>query len=404
MSVAGCGGGGGGTNESNPPAAPTYYEDVAPILQQHCVACHSPGNIAPFALETYADARTVAAAMKAATAAGTMPPYHIDDTGDCNTYHDARVLADAEKATLAAWADQGAAEGDPKDAPPPYVPETGLEHPDAIMDPGVSYTPNIELSDDYRCFIVDPHLAEDAFLVGYQVAPGQPSEVHHIVAFTIDTPEDEATAQALDDQDPGAGYQCFGGPGTAAPRTLLGWAPGTVVTHYPAGTGLRLMANRKVVMQVHYNLAAGAKPDRTKVLLELAPSVEHEATITGVGDFNLNIPPGRSDWKESAKTPFPALPAPITVHGVFPHMHTLGRTLRVELQRDGASSCMVNVPDYSFSWQQFYFYENPLIIAAGGPGDIQIDCHYDSIGMRDTVHFGEGTGDEMCLAGFYITY
>lgn len=92
------------------------------------------------------------------------------------------------------------------------------------------------------------------------------------------------------------------------------------------------------------------------------------------------------------------------MHGVFPHMHTLGRKLHVDVERGGKKQCMVDVPDYTFSWQQFYFYEKPVVIAAGGPGDIRITCEYDSTGIRDMVHFGEGTGDEMCLAGFYITY
>ena len=37
---------------------PTFYHDVLPILQNHCQSCHRPGEIAPFPLVTYAQART----------------------------------------------------------------------------------------------------------------------------------------------------------------------------------------------------------------------------------------------------------------------------------------------------------------------------------------------------------
>jgi len=41
----------------------TFTKDVAPILFAHCVTCHRPGDIAPFSLLTYQDARPWAAAI-----------------------------------------------------------------------------------------------------------------------------------------------------------------------------------------------------------------------------------------------------------------------------------------------------------------------------------------------------
>ena len=40
-------------------ASPTFHRDVEPLLQEHCMSCHSPGNIAPFSLTTYDAARSV---------------------------------------------------------------------------------------------------------------------------------------------------------------------------------------------------------------------------------------------------------------------------------------------------------------------------------------------------------
>jgi hypothetical protein len=31
----------------------TYYRDVLPILQKHCLACHRPGQIAPISFLSY---------------------------------------------------------------------------------------------------------------------------------------------------------------------------------------------------------------------------------------------------------------------------------------------------------------------------------------------------------------
>src|SRR5437773_9431190 len=37
--------------------APTFTENIAPIIFQNCVSCHRPGEIGPFPLLTYQDVR-----------------------------------------------------------------------------------------------------------------------------------------------------------------------------------------------------------------------------------------------------------------------------------------------------------------------------------------------------------
>ena len=52
----------------------TFHEDVVPVLQNRCQACHRPGEAAPFSMLTYKDARPWASAMKRAVVSRTMPP------------------------------------------------------------------------------------------------------------------------------------------------------------------------------------------------------------------------------------------------------------------------------------------------------------------------------------------
>src|SRR5882672_10883900 len=44
----------------------TFNNQVVRIFQQHCQTCHRPGNVAPFSLTTYADARPWARAIREA--------------------------------------------------------------------------------------------------------------------------------------------------------------------------------------------------------------------------------------------------------------------------------------------------------------------------------------------------
>ena len=57
------------------PARPTYARDVAPVLRTNCVQCHRPGQVGPFPLETYEQARKRAHDIASVTAERLMPPW-----------------------------------------------------------------------------------------------------------------------------------------------------------------------------------------------------------------------------------------------------------------------------------------------------------------------------------------
>ncbi|MDB5351867.1 MAG: Copper type ascorbate-dependent monooxygenase, C-terminal domain protein [Planctomycetota bacterium] len=80
---------------------PTYNKDVAPILQRQCQDCHRPGQVAPFSLLTFHQARKRAADLVSVTAEKRMPPWHAS-TIEGGPFKDARVLSAAEIATIAA--------------------------------------------------------------------------------------------------------------------------------------------------------------------------------------------------------------------------------------------------------------------------------------------------------------
>ena len=103
-------------------ASPTFARDVAPILYQHCAACHHPGEVAPFPLLTYRDAAKRAKLIATVTASRYMPPWQPEP--GYGHFQGERRLSDADIATLRRWAEAGAPEGDPAQLPPPpHFPE-----------------------------------------------------------------------------------------------------------------------------------------------------------------------------------------------------------------------------------------------------------------------------------------
>src|SRR5262245_4313442 len=100
------------TEQSSPV---TFSKDVLPILQKNCQSCHRPGQIGPMSLLSYPEARPWAKAIKAAVATRKMPPW-TDDPNYGHLTND-RSLKHSDVDILVKWADTGAAEGNPKDAP-----------------------------------------------------------------------------------------------------------------------------------------------------------------------------------------------------------------------------------------------------------------------------------------------
>ena len=88
------------------PAGPvTYSEDVAPILLENCASCHRPGEVAPFNLLTYDDARQRARQIAESVEHRFMPPWKPKP--GIGEFDNERRLTEAEIATLRQWVADG---------------------------------------------------------------------------------------------------------------------------------------------------------------------------------------------------------------------------------------------------------------------------------------------------------
>jgi Copper type II ascorbate-dependent monooxygenase, C-terminal domain len=407
---------------TDPSVAPaprlTYYQDVAPLLATRCAPCHSDGNIAPFSLTSYSDAMTYASLIKPAVANHLMPPMPPDTTGDCPQIYDARVMPDAERAALIAWVDGGAQPGDPATAAPILPPAGALGAPSAVYDSGLDYTSTYAGSDEYRCFVVDPKLAATFNLVAVGVTSTNPAIVHHTIVYA-QLPQFQAAVDALDAADPLPGYECFGGPGWAGAISIGAAAVGSLPKPFPAGSGAPLPAGTRYVVQVHYNFDNARGANRIAVEAWSAAHLTQIPHGLTTANYTFVIPAGAVGVTATAMGQFTTTPLdgaqtrPGNLWSVFPHMHQIGSAIRVDLLRaDGSRSCVINIPKWDFHWQGAYTFARPIQVNAGDR--LQTTCVWDNSPAHQPlvngvpqqprdVRFGEGSTDEMCLAGVTLT-
>src|SRR5438874_999147 len=166
-------------------ANPTFNRDVAPILYKNCVSCHRPGEIAPMSLMDYKSARPWAKSIRSAVLTGKMPPWFADPKYG-HFSNDSR-LSDRDTATIRAWVDGGAVEGDPKDLPaqPVFAEGWQLGKPDVIIDIGQDFQVP-EGNDRYEYFTVSTNFTEGKWVRAAQILPGNRQVVHHAHVYLLD--------------------------------------------------------------------------------------------------------------------------------------------------------------------------------------------------------------------------
>lgn len=368
----------------------TWHRDVLPIVQRHCAACHSESGVAPFTLD-FREAHERHKAVAASVMTRLMPPWM--PASGCQRFRGERLLSQSEVETIVTWSREGAPEGPGAQAPPP-PPSERLSWVDATLTTG-PYTPQATPDeDDYRCFAIDPKLDEPRDLVGFEIEPGAPKLVHHVVLYSASFEE----AQAQDARDRQPGWSCFGGPGTRMPLVVGGWAPGTPATTYPEGTGIRIPARKALVVQVHYTLGRlSPAEDNTTIRLQFSREpVARPASILPLSKRTFRIPPRTVGHRETRSY---VMPAEATLWGLMPHMHARGRQIRA-MRND---ACLIDIPSWDFNWHQFYFYAGARGIQLV-PGDrIELTCTWDNPTDRP-IEGGEGAGSEICMNYLYLTY
>jgi len=390
----------------------TYHGSIRTLMDTHCVGCHETDGAAPFSLETYADVGPLATAIVGSVTTGSMPPWTPDPA--CRPMAAQRVLTASEIDQIVTWDAAGAPEGNPGSyvAPPDDI--VSLDDPGLLLKPFEGYTKNPNLPDDYRCFPLDHTFASETYIVGSNVFPDQTAIVHHVLFYAVG-PDDVATLAAKDDADEGPGYQCFGGPSVGNTPLIGGWVPGMQPVFFPEGAAISLEAGSQIVMQVHYNSLGVANPapasaDQTEVGLWTLPAGKkptHLIRIDPLAYGEIQIPAGDPNSVQKMTFPYPVAS---TLIGVVPHMHLLGKQIGVTVKsaQGGAETCLVDIPDWDFNWQQFYWYEEEQFVNLIPGDELELTCVYDNSASNQPVvngeqlspkhvTWGEGTLDEMCL-------
>jgi peroxiredoxin len=371
-----------------------YHRDVAPILQAHCQVCHRTGEVAPFALATYADARHWGPMMAEVTANGTMPPWHADPNH--GHFLNERRLTPAQKKLIADWVEAGCPEGNPADAPPPIQWPEGwaIGTPDLVLRMPEPFRVPAEGVIEYQHVIVDPGATTDLWVNAIEVRPGNRRVLHHCNVY-LQPPDATDTATTFETVGP------FGSDSVAA------YAPGTGPTRYPPGFAKVIPAGWKLHLGLHYTPIGVPASDQTEIGLKFIDprAVRRQVLTKLIEDKALRIPPGAPAHRIEHTF---RLETRCVLVSLFPHLHFRGKAFRyVAEYPDGTSEVLLDIPAYDFNWQHRYELAEPKPLAAGTV--VRCTAVYDNSAANPynpdparEVPYGQQVWDEMFYAAFEV--
>ncbi|BDC52471.1 hypothetical protein F183_A47860 [Bryobacterales bacterium F-183] len=392
----------------------TFYKDVLPVLQKNCQECHRPGEAAPMPLMTYAEARPWAKALKQAVLRGTMPPWFAD--AKHGKFINERRLTPGETDVISAWADSGAREGNPKDAPAPrkFVDGWNIGQPDKVIAMPRAFAVPAQGTIEYQYVIIPTGFTEDTWIEKAEVRPGNRAVNHHIIAFVrppgskwfaSEKPNEIFVPKARG----GNGQQRSSNDETAPSvgvELLAGYAPGLQATEAPTGAAKLIKAGSDIVLQLHYTANGTAAQDLSRIGLVFAKQAPKLRQLTmNATNSKFVIPAG---------APSHEVRSSITLHEdtgliwLMPHMHLRGKAFQyTAVYPTGEREVLLNVPKYDFNWQLGYRYASPKPLPKG----TRIECvaHFDNSpnnpanpNPNSEVRWGDQSWEEMMIGWFDV--
>jgi len=392
------------------PVAVTFSKDVAPVLQKNCQTCHRPGEAAPFSLLTYEQARPWAKAMKEAVRLKKMPPWFADP--HYGKFSNDRSITPKDADVLAAWADAGAPEGDPKDLPPAlhFVDGWSIPKPDVVYELPRAYPIPATGTIEYQKVIVPSGFTEDKWVQFAEARPDDRAHVHHMILFIrepeshwlrgVAKPGEFFVAPKVKDETVDT---------SALPSDfLVGYAPGQPAEMLPDGQAKLIKAGSDLVLEIHYTTNGKASSDRSKFGLVFAKQPPKERVLTlSATNGTFRIPPGDPNYKVDATF---EVGTTVKLASLHPHMHGRGKDFEYRVvYPTGETETLLRVPRYDWHWQLWYNLAQPVLLPKG----TRIECtaHFDNspnnpdnADPTKEVTWGDQSWDEMMVGFFNLVF
>ncbi len=388
----------------------TYYGDIEVIIANNCMPCHRPGGSGPFSLTSFEEVAKKGDFIGHVTTTRYMPPWRADRS--FQEYKNERGLTGDEIDRIQVWIKNGMPKGKKSKQKKEDSGIVSIDTPDLVLTMEDAYAIPDNAQDDYRFFTIPTHLTEEKYLRKIEFIPQNKKLVHHSRLMT-DTSHMVRAINGLSANDPEVSqFEKY----PPIDKFLYGWVPGNSAMEFPAGTGKKIHKGTDVILNIHY--APNSKKnqnDQSTINFYFADKkTEREVFSLAIAEESISNPPFviKANEKKTFYSSFGPIPIDISVIGVLPHMHYIGKNFRAfAVTPDGDVINLIKIDDWDFRWQETYLFKalqfipkNSVILMEANFDNTTENPENPNNPPKDVAYGWNTTSEMMDLVLYYLVY
>ena len=357
-----------------------------------------------------------------------MPPWHIDRSVGVQKFKNDMSLTDEQVATISAWVDGGALEGNPADFKARPITKglywqaerDGYGPPDIVVSAPLQTMPAVHQDEWWRPVNEIP-ITEPRWIKMVEIRPANIEARRscttrsRITSSTRTTPT--PSTRACPSAAPRLGLHSRHAADLVNRRPqIMEWAIGKGYDRYAEGTGKLILPGEKISWDQHIHAAGEAVTSGSQLGIWLYPKGQEPKKrsylvgFTGLknGTEGLDIPPNSIAHTEG----FNVLKENTVITNFQPHFHLRGKAMLVEaIFPDGRTQTVSYVKDFNFNWMTNYIYADDVAPVFPKGTIIHVTAWYDNTKANKSnpdpdqwVGYGDRTVDEMAHAWMNVYY
>jgi hypothetical protein len=186
-----------------------YASDIKPIIENHCMPCHSKGNVGTMPLTNYQEVSAYGNMIQYVSENKLMPPWKADN--GFSHLKNVNYLNENEITLIRNWVSNGMEEGVLAKNVKQKITSaaTSIQKPDIVFAMKESFVQAADYTDRAQVFVIPTNFKEDMFIEELEFVPGN-KKIVKSCSISIDT---GGIGMRYDSNDLNYGYSSFASVG-----------------------------------------------------------------------------------------------------------------------------------------------------------------------------------------------
>lgn len=415
----------------------SYENEIAPIMAEKCLNCHSKSGEIPPYFESYEKIKNWTEMSKETLLTQRMPPVSYDPL--YGNYINDISLTDDEKFLLLQWYKMGSpkdTEHDPlknlKPKEPRHVKAGEFLYAAEMSEPH-KIPPGGEV--EYKYFQLGGPVPFDMWVKGYKTISSNPRQLHHESLMITSKPlafyerlanklykrnekEEEIsqntdgdififTLRALEKYEHKNARDTY--------LRVQTWGAGRRdESFYPKKMGAYIPKGSYLILETHYMGTGRTEFEKSKIEFygsRVKPPKMNAIHAYSLVNSNFEVPPNVKNFE--VRSPIWSPDRDIYLVSFLGHLHMRGKSVRLDItSENGDVKTLISIPNFYYGWQTGSSLRPAEPILVKATDKLQTICHYDNSvhnpfnpDPNKKVRFGQRVDrTEMCKMNFGYIY